>query len=1011
MENNKNLEIDESLYSRQLYVVGREAMRKMMNSKVLVIGLDGLGQEVVKNVCLTGVSKVSLFDSRAVSEEDLCTGFYLRRSDIGRRRDISVLERFKWLNEYVSVDVADNINSFEGYDVVVVCNEGYGEQVRLNKMARQHSSKFVGCQARGLFSQMFCDFGTDFICVDQTGEIPARGMINDISEEGVLTVVEGQRHNLENFDIIKITQNEEHEGKYFRVQVVSPTQVRLQSIDGVRMFRDEEVEFRKARFKATYGGDFEQQKKPLKISFKCLEEAMDEPSILGFNHEVEERNLVIHRCFVALGEYMSTGKQHPTAGEFVSFFVNKYKSHFKFEALIRSFGVQSGGMVMPMCSVVGGFVAQEVLKAVSSKFMPLHQFFYFDAIDVIPSDPQEESGSDGRYGPLVRSLGRESVEKLFKLNIFMVGAGAIGCEHLKNMIMCGMGVDGKISVTDMDAIEQSNLNRQFLFKSGDVSKMKAEVAVREAANLNQDFLRHPEKEGRGDSNACDSGADITKVSNGVCSDASAQSNLVYYNLKVGKETESVFNDRVFQSLDIVATALDNVDARLYVDGRCVLNRRFMVDAGTSGTKGNVQVIVPFHTESYGSSQDPPEKSIPLCTIKNFPHSIEHTIEWAMSEFRFKFHDQILSIKEYLHSGRRVDGERIEESEGEENDVEKNIIDPNNETIEDIVDRSPRSVQECIKNAVLLFVKLFHTSIKSLITAFPPDSKTKEGQPFWMPPKRSPSTISFDVDDDLHLLFVQSAANIFSFNFGIHREVSREMVADFVKNEMLVDECAAQPSSGDVCVEDAARPSVSPDTLSPSIFEKDDDSNFHVDFIYAAANLRALNYRIKQVDRLTVKGIAGRIIPAIATTTSVVSGLSVLEMIKYALGVDHTRHKNSFLNLALPFFANTDPVEPVKQSYKIENKKYTFTLWNRLEYKDAKLKTILKAFEIQFKKRISMVTINNTLVYWDFDSKYADNLEKTISTLVSRGPNELFVVLDVLTDDDNDVFPRIVTVFD
>lgn len=991
MKNNGDGEIDELLYSRQLYVVGKEAMKKMMSSKVLVIGLDGLGQEVVKNICLAGVSKVVLFDDRPVCEEDLCTGFYFRREDIGRPRDSSIVGRFRAMNEYVDVNVTSDLSSFEGYDVVVVCNEGYGEQMRLNEMARQHKNMFVGCQARGLFSQVFCDFGAEFICVDRTGEIPISGMINDISEEGVMTVVDGQRHNLEDLDIIRITQCEEYEGKYFRVKVVSPTQVMLQSVDGVRMF-EEETEFKAEKFKSVYGGDFEQQKKPVMISFKPLSRTIDNPSILGFNHETEERSIVVHKCFVVLGEYLEQNKQVASSEGFLSFFVQKYKSHFEFEGLIRSFGRQCMGMLMPMCSVVGGFVAQEILKAVGSKFMPLHQFFYFDAVDVVPKDPEDDREERGRYGPMARCLGREAVKRLFKLNVFMVGAGAIGCEHLKNMVMCGIGSKGRISVTDMDAIEQSNLNRQFLFRSGDVSSMKAEVAVREITTLNQDFLRVPE----GVEDDVD-GKGVCEMTNGVSRAGPSQPNLVHYNLKVGKETEPVFSDRFFRSVDVVATALDNVDARVYVDERCVVNRKFMVDAGTSGTKGNVQVVVPFHTESYGSSQDPPEKSIPLCTIKNFPYAIEHTIEWARSEFEFKFHDQVLLIRDYLSKEKR------DESEDDERD------DPNNETMEDVVDKVPTNANECIRNGILLFVKLFHTSIKNLITAFPPDSKTKEGQPFWMPPKRPPVTINFDVNNDLHALFVQSAANIFSFNFGINQKITRDMVVEFVRNEILVEELSTTVDNA--CAEEPARPSIDPSGILPCVFEKDDDTNFHVDFLYAAANLRATNYKIKQADRLTVKGIAGRIIPAIATTTAVVSGLAILEMIKYALGVDHSKHKNSFLNLALPFFANTDPVEPAKQSYKIENKKYTFTLWNRLEYKDSKLGTILKAFEIQFKRKISMVTAENSLIYWDFDSKYADNLEKTIGELVARKPDELFVVLDVITDDDEGVFPRMVVVFE
>ena len=70
--------------------------------------------------------------------------------------------------------------------------------------------------------------------------------------------------------------------------------------------------------------------------------------------------------------------------------------------------------------------------------------------------------------------------------------------------------------------------------------------------------------------------------------------------------------------------------------RCVYYRLPLLESGTLGTKGNTQVVIPDITESYSSSHDPPEKSIPICTLKNFPNQIEHTLQWAREQFEGTF---------------------------------------------------------------------------------------------------------------------------------------------------------------------------------------------------------------------------------------------------------------------------------------------------------------------------------------------------------------------------------------
>ncbi|VDQ03327.1 unnamed protein product [Trichobilharzia regenti] len=124
-------------------------------------------------------------------------------------------------------------------------------------------------------------------------------------------------------------------------------------------------------------------------------------------------------------------------------------------------------------------------------------------------------------------------------------------------------------------------------------------------------------------------------------------NIEAHENRVGPETENIYDDVFFESLDGVANALHNIEARTYVDRRCVYYRKSLLESGTLGTKGNVQVVIPYLTESYSSSQYPPEKSFPPCTLKNFPYLIEHTLQWARDLFGGVFVHQYQAMNSFL----------------------------------------------------------------------------------------------------------------------------------------------------------------------------------------------------------------------------------------------------------------------------------------------------------------------------------------------------------------------------
>ena len=100
-----NNDIDESLYSRQLYVLGHEAMKRMGASNVLIVGLKGLGVEIAKNIALAGVKSLTLYDPAPAQISDLSSQFFLHTEDVGKPRAAVTAPRVAELNAYTPVSV------------------------------------------------------------------------------------------------------------------------------------------------------------------------------------------------------------------------------------------------------------------------------------------------------------------------------------------------------------------------------------------------------------------------------------------------------------------------------------------------------------------------------------------------------------------------------------------------------------------------------------------------------------------------------------------------------------------------------------------------------------------------------------------------------------------------------------------------------------------------------------------------------------------------------------------
>ena len=195
-------------------------------------------------------------------------------------------------------------------------------------------------------------------------------------------------------------------------------------------------------------------------------------------------------------------------------------------------------------------------------------------------------------------------------------------------------------------------------------------------------------------------------------------------------------------------------------------------------------------------------------------------------------------------------------------------------------------------------------------------------------------------------------------------------------------------------------------VHPVTFEKDDDTNFHMDAIAGLANMRARAYDIPEVDKLQAKLIAGRIIPAIATTTALATGFVGLELLKVVQGAKADAYRNTFANLALPLFAMAEPISPKK----VTHGELAWTLWDRWTISgDITVSELLAWFQAKGLNAYS-VSCGQSLLYNTIFPKHKDRLNTKVSELMATvakcviPPNRKHfdIVVACEDEDDNDI---------
>ena len=963
-----------------------------------------------KNVILAGVAALTVADTAAVQLRDLSAHFYLTAQDVGRNRAEACAPRLHELNPAVAVAAHTaplEASYLANFEVVVLTDPcPLAEAVQLDAFCRAQSPPvaFIKAETRGVFASVFTDFGPQFIVSDADGEQPKTCIVSGITAGSptLVSCVDDERLELQDGDCVVFTEvkgmTELNDGRPRRI-----TGVKAHSF----LLEEDTTQF------GAYisGGMAVEQKQPKTVAFKPLADALTSPGeFLLSDFSKMERSALLHAAFQALDAFRVQHSRLPAPGSAADAdavlaltrgLAPDAVSDEAAAKVVRSLASGSSGELSPMVALLGGLVGQEAIKACTGKFSPLHQWFYFDSMESLPAsesgvlDAADVAPRGSRYDSQAAAIGWTLTEKLTHLKVFLVGAGALGCEFIKGFACMGVGCSpqGLVTLTDDDTIEKSNLSRQFLFRNADIGKPKSSCAAAAALKINPELR-------------------LKALQN-----------------RVSPDTEAVFDDAFWGSLDCVVNALDNVNARLYVDSRCVYFTKPLLESGTLGPKANTQCVIPHATENYGASRDPPEKQAPMCTVHSFPHNIDHCLTWARSEF------------EGLFSTAPQEGNTFLEKPGEYAASTRTAGDAQaRESVERAAEclgaGRPASFEDCVAWARMRFQDYFHDRIAQLIHTFPESASTSTGAPFWSPPKRFPHPVILHTEDATQMRLILALATLRAEVYGLPRPVWHgdnaalaRVVADVpvpafqprdgikIETDPKATKADGAGSSGggdDESLIDAALAKLEAARsalgegyrVHPVTFEKDDDTNFHMDAIAGLANMRARAYDIPEVDKLQAKLIAGRIIPAIATTTALATGFVGLELLKVVQGAKADAYRNTFANLALPLFAMAEPIPPKK----VTHGELGWTLWDRWTISgDITVSELLAWFQAKGLNAYS-VSCGQSLLYNTIFPKHKDRLNTKVSELMATvakcviPPNRKHfdIVVACEDEDDNDI---------
>uniref|UniRef100_A0A673ZVB0 SUMO-activating enzyme subunit 1 n=1 Tax=Salmo trutta TaxID=8032 RepID=A0A673ZVB0_SALTR len=349
-------------YDRQIRLWGLDAQKRLRGSRVLLVGLRGLGAEVAKNLILAGVKGLTLLDHEQVTEESCRAQFLIPVTAQGQNRALASLERAQYLNPMVEVKAdTDRVETkpdkfFLQFEAVCLTGCSRDLMVRVDQLCAQHNIKVFCGDVFGYHGYMFSDLGQEHNYVEEKPKV------------------------------VKPKTDESNDGPEAKKPKVDPNETTMikKTASFCSLKVALEVDWTNEKAKISL--------KRTPVDYFLLHELLQ--CLLWFPALLQPSSCCSHSLCVPrfsptvlLKFRTDKGRDpHPESFEADATLLRQIRDDvletmgLSSELLPHDFVSYCFSEMAPVCAVVGGVLGQEVVKALSQRDAPHKNFFFFDGM-------------------------------------------------------------------------------------------------------------------------------------------------------------------------------------------------------------------------------------------------------------------------------------------------------------------------------------------------------------------------------------------------------------------------------------------------------------------------------------------------------------------------------------------------------------------------------------------------------------------------------------------------------